>query len=308
MQLNPTSTLSKIAGIIQAEFEGDPDFLVSGLNEIHVVQPGDLTFVDHPKYYKKALSSAATTILINKKVEKPIGKVLIFSDDPFGDYTNLVKHFIQFQPADRMISTSAIIGPGTILQPGAFIGNHVLIGNNCLIHANVSIYDRTEIGDNVIIHSGTVIGADAFYFQRRPAGYRKLESCGKVIIEENVEMGACCTIDRGVSGVTKIGAGTKFDNHVHVGHDTVVGKNCLFASAVLLAGMVTIEDDVILWGQVVVQKGVTIGKSAVILATSGVDKSLEGGKIYFGIPAIEARKKWRELAALKQLPDLLAKL
>ena len=308
MRLATPTTLSQIASLLKADFDGQPDFIISGLNEIHMVEPGDLTFVDHPKYYKKALESKATTIIINKKVERPEGKALIFSEDPFSDYVFLVKKYRPFEPASRMISETAEIGEGTIIQPGVFIGNHVKIGKNCLIHANVSIYDHSIIGDNAIIHSGTVIGADAFYFQRKPHGYSKFESCGRVIIEDNVEIGACCTIDKGVSGDTRIGKGTKFDNHIQIGHDTSIGKNCLFASAVIVAGVTTIEDDVILWGQVAIQKDIVIGKGAVVLATSAVDKSIEGNKVYFGVPAAEARKKWRELAALRQLPDLIGKL
>lgn len=308
MRLETPTTLAEVAALLQAKFDGDPGFIISGLNEIHMVEPGDLTFVDHPKYYKKALESKATTIIINKKVERPEGKVLIFSDDPFTDYVKLVKKYRPFEPASQMISPLATIGEGTIIQPGVFIGNHVKIGNNCLIHANVSIYDHSILGDNVIIHSGTVIGADAFYFQRKPHGYSKFESCGRVIIEDNVEIGACCTIDKGVSGDTRIGKGTKFDNHIQIGHDTVIGKNCLFASAVVVAGVTVIEDDVILWGQVAIQKDIVIGKGAIVLASSGVDKSIEGNKVYFGVPAIEARKKWRELVALKQLPEIIGRL
>jgi len=308
MQLETPTNLAEVAGFLHADFDGDPEFVISGLNEIHMVEPGDLTFVDHPKYYKKALGSKATTIIINKKVERPDGKALIYSEDPFTDYVKLVKKYRPFEPASQMISPSATIGEGTIIQPGVFVGNHVKIGRNCLIHANVSIYDHSIIGDNVIIHSGTVIGADAFYFQRKPHGYSKFESCGRVVIEDNVEIGALCTIDKGVSGDTRIGMGTKLDNHIQIGHDTTIGRNCLFASAVVVAGVTTIEDDVILWGQVAIQKDIVIGKGAVVLATSAVDKSIEGNKVYFGIPAVEARKKWRELAALRQLPEIIEKL
>lgn len=308
MQLETPTNLAEVARFLHADYDGDPEFVISGLNEIHMVEPGDLTFVDHPKYYKKALCSKATTIIINKKVERPDGKALIFSEDPFTDYVKLVKKYRPFEPASQMISPSATIGEGTIIQPGVFVGNHVKIGRNCLIHANASIYDHSIIGDNVIIHSGTVIGADAFYFQRKPHGYSKFESCGRVVIEDNVEIGALCTIDKGVSGDTRIGKGTKLDNHIQIGHDTTIGRNCLFASAVVVAGVTTIEDDVILWGQVAIQKDIVIGKGAVVLATSAVDKSIEGNKVYFGIPAVEARKKWRELAALRQLPEIIEKL
>lgn len=307
MQFENPLRLSEVAEFLGITFTGEPDFHITGINEIHMVEPGDLTFVDHPKYYKKALESKATTIMINKELEKPDGKALLFSQDPFSDYVKLVKKYRPFEPAVKMISDSAGIGEGTIIQPGVFIGNHVSIGRNCLIHANVSIYDHSIIGDNVIIHSNTVIGADAFYFQRKPHGFSKFESCGRAIIEDNVEIGACCTIDKGVSGDTRIGKGSKLDNHIQIGHDTTVGQNCLFASAVIIAGVTKIEDDVILWGQVAIQKDLVIGRGAVVLATSAVGKSLEGNKVYFGVPATEARRKWRELAALRQLPELIVK-
>jgi UDP-3-O-[3-hydroxymyristoyl] glucosamine N-acyltransferase len=308
MKLSSSHTLKEIAALIHARSVGDPDFLVTGINEIHMVEPGDLTFVDHPKYYKKALNSKASTILINTEVKPPKGKALLISEHPFDDYIFLVKHFRPFEKATTNVSPTAEIGEGTIIQPGAFIGNHVKIGKNCIIHANASIYDHCILGDNVIIQSNAVIGADAYYYQRRPEGYKKLESCGRVILEDNVEIGALTSIDKGVSGDTIISFGTKMDNHVQVGHDTYIGKNCLIGSHSAIAGVTRIEDDVILWGNVLVSKDLVIGAKAVILASSGTEKSLEGGKVYFGIPAIEARKKWREISALSLLPDILKKI
>lgn len=308
MKFDPILKLKDIAEMLHAEFIGDPEFVVSGINEIHKVEKGDLTFVDHPKYYNKALNSNATTIIINKQLPCPLGKALIFSDDPFRDYVALVKKFRPFKGSNKMISNTAEIGEGTVLQPNVFIGNHIIIGKNCLIHSNVSIYDYCIIGDNVIIHSNSVIGADAYYFKRRTEGYDKLESCGKVILEDNVEIGALCSIDKGVSGDTIIGKGTKLDNHVQVGHDTIIGKNVLIGAHSAIAGVTEIKDDVIIWGKVSISKDIVIGKGAVILATSGVDKSLEGGKTYFGIPADEARKKWKEIAMIRKLPEFEARL
>lgn len=301
-------TLAQVAGMLHARPVGDPEFLVTGMNEIHMVEAGDLTFVDHPKYYSKALNSKATTIIINKEVDCPAGKALLISDKPFDDYVSLAIHFRPFQQAISTISASAEIGEGTVIQPGAFVGNHVKIGQNCIIHANASIYDHSVIGNNVIIHSGAVIGADAYYYQRRPEGYKKLQSCGRVVLGDNVEVGALTSIDKGVSGDTIISQGTKFDNHVQVGHDTYIGKNCLIGAFCAIAGVTRIEDDVILWANVLVNKDLVIGKGAVILAGSGTEKSLEGGKTYFGMPADEARKKWREIAATRMLPDILSKL
>lgn len=310
MRFEKERTLKEIALIIgYSDFNGSENHPVTGINEIHRVEPGDVTFVDHPKYYKTALESKATTIIINQRdVECPQGKALIFSDDPFRDYVKLVRHFRPFIPSIASISPTAEIGEGTIIQPFAFVGNHVKIGKNCIIHSHVSINDYSFIGDNVIINSNSVIGGEAFYFKRRPDRYDKLEGCGRVVIEDNVEIGSCCTIDRGVSSDTIIGKGTKLDNHIQVGHDTIIGKNCLISSQVGIAGVVNIEDDVILWGQVGVQKDLTIGKGAVVLGQSGVAKSIEGGRTYFGSPVREAVDKMKEIALMKRLPELIEKL
>ncbi len=308
MKFEHAVSLKELARLTGSKVIGDENALVHGINEIHKVEPGDITFVDHPKYYSKSLKSKAGFVIINQDMINPEGKSLLFSSDPFLAYNTIVRHYRKFYPALNAISDDAIIGEGTILQPGVFIGNNVRIGKNCLIHSNVSIYDHTEIGDEVIIHSNTVIGSDAFYFKRRPEGYDKMTTCGRVIIHHKVEIGAGCTIDKGVSGDTVIGEGTKLDNMVHIGHDTVIGKNCLFAAQVGIAGVVTIEDDVILWGQVGVQKDLTIGKGAIVLGKSGVPKSLEGGKTYFGAPTQDAREKMKELAFIKQLPEIIEKL
>ena len=232
MKFKTQQTLEEIAKIIDCDYVGHAEFPVLGMNEIHVVQPGDIVFVDHPKYYDKALQSKATVILINKKVDCPEGKTLLISIDPFRDFNKLTQHFNPFVSSSAVISETAIIGKNTILQPNVFVGNNVQIGDDCVIHSNVCIYDNTIIGNNVTIHSGTVLGADAFYYKNRPEKYDKLLSGGNVVIEDHVDIGALCTIDKGVTNATRIGEGTKHDNQVHIGHDTVIGMRCLIASQV----------------------------------------------------------------------------
>jgi UDP-3-O-[3-hydroxymyristoyl] glucosamine N-acyltransferase len=308
MKFPKTYPLHEIASIIGCEYVGESNFPVQGMNEIHVVENGDIVFVDHPKYYDKALQSAATVVLINKNVDCPTGKALLISDDPFRDFNKLTNYFKPFQSSFISISTSAKIGEGTVIQPNTFVGNNVVIGKNCLIHSNVSIYDHTVIGDNVVIHAGTILGADAFYYKKRETGFDQLISGGRVVIENNVGIGALCTIDKGVTGDTTIGEGTKIDNQVHVGHDTVIGKKCLIASQTGIAGCVIIEDEVTLWGQVGTTSGITIGTKAVVLGQTGVTKSIEGGKSYFGTPVEESREKLKQLANIKKIPDLIQKL
>lgn len=302
----PAHKLSEIAAIISAKFIGDPNHMVTGLNEVHRVETGDLMFVDHPKYYDKALKSAATTILINKDVECPPGKGLIVSDDPFRDFNKLIIHFELKGHSLVAVSGDAKIGKDTLIYPNVYIGRDVTIGNNCVIKAGVFIGDHSIIGDNVILHPNVVVGGEAFYYKKRADHFDKLLTCGRVIIKDDAEIGAGCTLDRGVTADTIIGKGTKIDNLCHIGHDTVVGEMCLFAAGVFIAGVSTVEDRVTLWGRVSVTSDVTIGAGAVVQAMSGVSKSLEGGKTYWGAPAEEARSKWRELAAIRQLPDFMA--
>lgn len=301
-------TLKDIAAIISAGYVGASDFPVLGMNEIHVVESGDIVFVDHPKYYDKALQSAATIVLINKEVDCPEGKALLISDDPFRDFNKLTRYFKPFQSSSTSISPSAKIGENTVIQPNAFVGNNVVIGNNCIIHSNVSIYDDTIIGHNVTIHSGTVLGANGFYYKKRPEGYDQLLSGGRVVIGDHVDIGACCTIDKGVTGDTTIGDGSKLDNQIQIGHDTIIGKKCLIASQTGIAGCVVIEDDVTIWGQVGTASGITIGANAVVQAQAGVTKSIEGDKVYWGTPIQEARLELKRLASIKQIPRILEEL
>ena len=300
-----------IATFINAELIGNSTTSATGINEIHKVENGDLVFVDHPKYYDKCINSAATFIIINKKTDCPEGKTLLVVDNPFEAYSKIVNHFYPFNPSSKTISDTATVGEGSFIYPNTFIGNNVQIGKNCIIHPNVSVMDNCIIGNNVVIQSGTVIGSDAFYYNTkkdREVWYKKMPSCGRVVIDDFVEIGANCTIDRGVSNDTKIGSGTKFDNLIHIGHDTVIGKNCLFAAAVIVAGCVEIKDGVTLWGQVVVNKTLTIGENAVLLGRSGTSSSLEGNKTYFGAPAQEAGIAKRELVWIKRIPEIWEKV
>lgn len=311
MQFASPVSVSWIAAFINAELTGNNHGSATGINEIHRVQTGDIVFVDHPKYYDKCLNSAATFIIINKKTEVPEGKSLLVTDDPFEAYCKIVNHFSPFTPSHQLVSDSAVIGEGSIIYPNSFIGNHVTIGKHCIVYPHVTIMDNCIIGDHVAIQSGTVIGSDGFYFntrKQRPNWYKKMPSCGRVVIGDFVEIGAGCTIDRGVSSDTVIGMGTKFDNTIHIGHDTVIGKNCLLAAHVVVAGYVNILDGATLWGQVVVNKTLTIGENAVLLARTGVNSDLEGNKTYWGAPAQEAGMAKRDLVWIKRIPQLWEKI
>lgn len=286
---------------------GNSKMILSGMNEIHLVEEGDISFVDNEKYYESTLSSRASAILIDKEVAEVEGKCILVVQNPLNCMNALTRHFCPFVPSSAAISPSAKIGEGTIIQPNVFVGNNVVIGKNCIIHANVSIYDNCIIGDNVIIQANSVIGGDACYFPRTASGLKKYESSGRTIIGNDVEIGALCAIDRGVSGDTIIGDSCKFDNFVQIGHDSIIGKNCLLGCHSAIAGITKLEDNVIVWANAMVNKNLVIEEGTTILAISGVSKSLKKG-VYSGIPATDARTDWKEKAALRNLPKEMEKI
>ena len=311
MQFNVPVAITWVAEFIQAKLLGNVAGTATGINEIHKVEKGDLVFVDHPKYYDTCLNSAASFIIINKETAVPEGKALLVVDNPFEAYCKIVNHFRPFEPALKSISDRAVIGEGSFIYPGVFIGHHVRIGKNCVLHPNTIIMDYCTIGDNAVIQSGTVIGSSAFYYNRkkdREVWYKKMPDCGRVVIEDDVEIGAGCTIDRGVSHDTRIGKGTRFDNLIHIGHDTVIGKNCLLAANVIVGGCVTIENGVTIWGGVIINKTLTIGANATLLGKTGVTVSIAGNKTYWGTPAREAGIVQRELVWIKRIPQLWEKV
>ncbi|MCH2235221.1 MAG: UDP-3-O-(3-hydroxymyristoyl)glucosamine N-acyltransferase [Crocinitomicaceae bacterium] len=308
MKFDKAKSLKEIADFLGCQYKGNTDIQITGINEIHRVEPGDIVFVDHPKYYQKALESAADIILIDQEVEVPEGKAILISDHPFDDFNKITKHYSPFTIWSGHFGKNSTIGENSHVFPNATVGDNVTIGKNTIIHAGAVIGNDTIIGDNVIVGPNAVIGFDAFYYKKKDTGFDRLHSCGRAILEDNVEIGALTTVDKGASHDTIIGKGSKLDNQVHIGHDTVIGENCLFAANVGVAGCVTIGNNVTLWGQVGVVSDIHIGDGAVVLGQSGVGKSLEPNKTYFGSPADEARQKWKELAAFKRLPSIIENL
>jgi len=299
MRFNQPQTLKTIAELIGAKMIGDENFQILGTNEIHMVKPGEIVFVNHPKYYEKALNSPATIILIDKEVDCPEGKALLVSDDPFRDFNKINTHFTRIYNFTEELHDIEV-GEGTKIHSSAVIGNEVKIGKNCLIFPNVVIGDRTVIGDNVIIQANTVLGGDAFYYRKLNGNYDRLISVGNVIIENNVEIGNGCTIDRGVTDSTIIGEGSVLDNQIQIGHDTIIGKRCLIASQTGIAGCCVIEDEVTIWGQVGMASGVRVESGTVLLAKCGVNRDLKKGT-YFGSIAEEFREYLRKEVKIKNL-------
>lgn len=309
MKFDRVYSVKEIANLVGCPFYGNDQVKITGINEIHKIEPGEIVFVDHPKYYKKALESAADVILIDQKTEDiPEGKAIIVCPAPFDSFNKITNHFSPFKAWSNPVGDHFSVGENTEIFPNVSIGHNVKIGSGCVIHSGAVIGDHTIIGDDVIVGPNSVIGHYAFYYKKKQSGYDRMHTCGRTILEDRVEIGALSTVDRGVTGDTVIGAGTKIDNQVHVGHDTVIGENCLFAANVGIAGCVVIKNNVTLWGQVGVVSDITIHDNVTVLGQSGVGNDLEAGKTYFGSPCGEARVKFKELAAFKKLPSIIENL
>jgi UDP-3-O-[3-hydroxymyristoyl] glucosamine N-acyltransferase len=322
MQFPAPLRLADAAALLGCAFEGPEDHLILGLNEIHRVQPGDVTFSDVRKYFKKAIESPATTLLLNERTPLPPGKALLLSDDPFRDFNRLAAHY---RPAPNLAAATGtegasihptarlghnvVVGPGSVLAEAVVLGHNVVVGANVrigagtIIHPNVVIYDHTEIGRGCEVFSGAIIGADAFYYKKRDWGRERMHSCGNVVLEDYVEVGANTTIDRGVSHETRIGEHTKLDNLVQVGHDVRIGKRCVVAAQVGIAGVSTVGDDAILWGQSGLATEAHVGNRTVVMGQSGIMGTAEDGKTYLGSPAMEAKRSWRVQVILAQLAE-----
>lgn len=306
MKLDRSYTIIEIAEIIGAEIIGNKSVIINGISDVYHVKGGELTFADNKKYYELALSSNAEAIIVQDRFTNETNKSLLFVIDAFEAYNTLAKTFFNFIPQDELINNNTLIGENSYVAPNVYIGPNVTIGNNCYISPNVTIVGNCKINDNVFIHPGVILSAEAFYFKTLDNNKKiRLLSIGSLLVEENVEIGSNSVIERGLSSITTIKKGTKIGSSVQIGHDTVIGQNCVIAAQTAIGSNVIIEDNVTIWAQVGIQKNVVVGKDSIILGQSGVTKSLEGGKIYFGLPAIESREKMKELAYLKQIPEII---
>lgn len=291
-----------IAAWINADIKGNRELLIEGINEIHKVRRGDITFVDHPKYFSTALQSEASAIIVPADMECPEGKCLFIVEHPFIAYEHIVN---RYRPIEALVPEEdpEEIHPSAIIEPGAIIGQHVRIGKNSHVQAGAVIRPYSYLGERVVIQSGAIIGAQAFYFKKWTDHYQPWTGCGRVIIEDDVWIGSCSSIAQGVSGDTIIGKGTKIDCQVMIGHGVVIGKHCIIAGQVGIAGKTIIGDWCTIYGQVGIVQNLKIGDRSIILAGTGVTKDLEGGKTYFGIPAEEVKAKYKEMAAIRMLTD-----
>jgi len=325
-------TLAEIAALVQGDLDGDGSIKIRDVAKIETANPGEITFLSNPKYAKYVELTKAAAILVPRDFPA-IDRPVILTQNPYFAFLKVLQTFHPpvvtvaegIHPTAIVDATTQLgknirigagvvidkhcrIGDEVVIHPGVVIGPEVEIGHRTLIYSNVAIRERVRIGTNVIIHSGTVIGSDGFGFAREGQQYFKIPQVGTVIIEDDVEIGANCAIDRATLGATIIRRGAKLDNLIQVAHNVEIGENTVIAAQTGISGSTKIGKNVMIGGQVGFVGHIEIGDNTTIGAQSGVSKSLPANSIYFGYPARPMMQAKREEAALRRLPDLLKKI
>lgn len=330
--------LSDIGKMVGGDIEGDGNTVIERLAKIEDASDGSITFLANPKYTKYLVSTRASAILVARGVdykelrERKHPITLVRVDDPYAAFAKLIDLF--HPPASGLptgIHPSAVVPKSVVVGKDVAIGAHVVIGERCrigdgavvwhnvvlgenvevgersVIYPNVTIREQCKVGKRVIIHSGTVVGSDGFGFAPKADGtYEKIQQRGNVVIEDDVEIGANCAIDRATIGETRIKRGTKLDNLIQVAHNVIIGENTVIAAQTGISGSTKIGNNCIIAGQVGFVGHIEIADRTTIAAQSGVHKSVkEPGKTFFGYPALEHHERLRIEAALRQLPELL---
>lgn len=325
-------SLAEIADLVQGELEGDSAIHIHGIAKIEEAAEGEITFISNPKYAKYIEATNASAVIVSKDFPKS-AKAIIRTQNPYLSFLKVLQTFHPksdtiaqgIHPSAVIDETAQIgkdvrigacvvidknvkIGENVRIYPGTVIGQSVEIGNNVIIYANVVLREHVSVGNNVIIHSGTVVGSDGFGFAKEGQQYHKIPQVGTVVIEDDVEIGANCTIDRATLGRTIIHKGVKLDNLIQVAHNVEIGANTVIAAQTGISGSTRIGQNAVIGGQVGFVGHIEIGDNTTIGAQSGVSKSLPENSVYFGYPARPIMQAKREEAALRKLPELLKKI
>jgi UDP-3-O-[3-hydroxymyristoyl] glucosamine N-acyltransferase len=323
------ASLDVVAEVVGGVVIGDGSVEITGVAGIREAGPGDLTFLANPRYEPYLEQTLAAAIIVADD-HKDFRRPLIQNPNPYLAFLKAVRFFqgeenrptAGIHPsavvaADAFIDPTASIGPNAVVEagarigpmawigPGCYIGSGASIGRETRLHPNVTLSGECAIGERVLVHSGTVIGSDGFGFVRDGDAYRKFPQIGNVVIEDDVEIGACVTIDRATTGTTRIGQGSKIDNLVQIAHNVQVGRNCIIVAQVGISGSTTIGDEAVLAGQVGIVGHIEIGAGAQVGAKSGVSKSVKPGERIFGYPALPVIQAKRIEASLRHLPELI---
>ena len=328
-------TAEQIAGILNGEVVGNPNAEVSKLAKIEEGIPGSLTFLSNPKYQNYIYTTQATITIVNKNFEpeNPITTTLIKVDDPYQAFSKLLEYYNQVKLMKSGIEQPSVISEGVTygddlylgsfcyvgknvkignnvkIYPNTFIGDNVVIGDNCVFFAGVRVYSETEIGNNCVIHSGVIVASDGFGFAPNEDGtYSKIPQIGNVILEDDVEIGACTTIDRATMGSTIIRKGVKLDNQIQIAHNVEIGENTVIAAQTGIAGSTKIGKNCMIGGQVGVAGHITIGDNVRIQAQSGIGKSLKDGEVVQGSPAFTYGDFSKSYVHFRNLPKIVSDL
>ncbi|MBD3290557.1 UDP-3-O-(3-hydroxymyristoyl)glucosamine N-acyltransferase [candidate division KSB1 bacterium] len=324
--------ITEVAHLVSGDLEGDSSLTITGIAKIDEASDGQISFISNPKYEKYIKTTNASAVLVSKDFPKT-DKTIIRTENP---YISFLKILTTFHPQQEtlepgihesaVVDSSSSVGKDTAVGPNAAIGKRCKVGKNCRIHPGVVISDDVSIGDNVvlypnatirerviignnvIIHNGTVLGSDGFGFAREGAMYHKIPQVGTVVIEDDVEIGSNCTIDRATMGETRIKRGAKLDNLIQVAHNVVIGENTVIAAQTGVSGSTKVGSNVVIGGQVGFVGHITIGDNTQIGAQSGVSKDLPSDAVFFGYPARPIMQAKREEAAIRKLPDLLKRI
>lgn len=310
---------------------GDPTTMVTGVASVEDAEPGDLVLAESPRFLKRACESQASAVIASQGAEC-VGKAAILVPKPRLAFAQVLRLFERRETVpkgidptcrvgERLASGQTVsvgafcwlgddvtLGEGVILHPMVYVGSGCRIGEGTEIFANASVMADCEIGARVRIHSGTVIGADGFGYERDGSRYVKVPQVGRVVIGDDVEIGACSTVDRAKTGVTEIGAGTKIDNLVHIAHNVRIGRNCIIVALTGISGSVRIGDGVVFGGQAGVKDHVTVGDGAVIAARAGVIGNVPAGVTLSGFPARDHSEEMQLQAQMRRLPELVKRI
>ncbi len=322
------ASLSEISSLLKGELKGDGDILIKGIQALDFAAKDEISFVVGKAYFEKALNCNAAALIISKKANFQTEKPLILVDDPYLAYAEISTFFSKEEWKARGVSSNSHIGEnstvdpnvsvypcvyigdnvsiasGVTLYPGVFIGDNVTIDTETILYPNVTVYNGCKIGKRVIIHSGTVIGSDGFGYARKGRMHVKIPQTGIVVIEDDVEIGSNCCVDRAALGKTIIGHGAKIDNLVQIAHNVVIGANTIIVAQVGISGSCKIGENVTIGGQSGFVGHIEIGDGAMIAAQSGVTKSLASGEVVSGTPAITHKHFLRVAGEMKRLPEL----
>jgi UDP-3-O-[3-hydroxymyristoyl] glucosamine N-acyltransferase len=306
--------LAELAEKIGAEIVGDANVQIESCATLEQAKTGQLSFLSNAKYAKQLETTNASAVVVSKNVTSN-RVALLRASDPYYAFTQAVVllHGHRRHPhagihAKANVDPTATIGENTVIYPGCYVGPRAKVGSHCILYANVVVYDDCVLGDRVTIHANTTIGQDGFGYATHKGIHHKIPQVGNVIIEDDVEIGSNCAIERATLGSTIIGKGTKFCDLIAIGHGTKVGEHCLFVAQVGLAGSVTTGHHVTMGGQVGVAGHLKIGNNIMVAAQSGVMDDLEDQKIYLGSPAMPASQARRVYTIFQQLPELVDRI